>query len=393
MTRPVAFLVNRFPNPSETFVADQIRALLEKGFEVEVWSRRSGAGRLPIEWDRPGFTLRRAPRGLSEPLAAVRLGVSGWRELRRHPPSIASAWSVGTRAGAHGDAPDYALVVAHFGPQGLDALDLRRLGRLEGPLAVVFHGFDMSTFIEREGEDVYQELFEEARHLLPISERWRKRLLELGAPAERIGIHRMGVDLQAFDYEPRRWSRGEALRLVSVARLVEKKGLQIAIPAVAELAKEVPDLSWDVIGDGPMKDELAELASRYRAPVVFHGARPHDEVRTRLAAAHLLLAPSLTASTGDQEGIPVALMEAMASGLPIVTTRHSGIPELVRPGTGRMADEGKVDALLAELRAALDDAKYGRWPDILAKARARVAEEFDQAVWNERLFELVRGSA
>lgn len=391
MTSPVAFVVSRFPARSETFVAAQMWALLEAGVPVDAWARRA-AGRLPREWRRSDFCLRAPPRGIGALLAALQLEAEGKAELRRRPPGIASTWSVAARASAHGDAPPYGLVVAHFGLQGLDALDLRRLGRLKGPLAVVFHGFDVSSYVDETGPDVYAELFEEADHLLPISERWRNRLLELGAPEGKLQVHRMGVDLQSFAFTPRSWSRGEPLRLVSVARLVEKKGLHIAIPAVARLAAELPNVTWDVIGDGPMRKRLSALVKDHRAPVVFHGARPHDEVKRKLARAHIFLGPSVTSSTGDQEGIPVALMEAMATGLPVVTTRHSGIPELVRPNAGRLADEGDVDALYVELLAALDDAHEGRWPGMLAAARARVAEEFDEARWNARLLELARGT-
>jgi len=389
MSTPVAFAVSRFPASSETFIAAQIRALLEAGVPVEVWSRWESPELTP-EWRRPDFRRRSLPEGAAALLAAARLEWSAWAALRSRPPSISSQWSVAVRAGAHRRAPRYGLVLAHFGLQGLDALDLRRLGRLQGPLAVVFHGFDVSSYVDEKGRDVYRELFEEADLLLPISERWQNRLLELGAPKEKLRVHRMGVDLQSFAFAPRTWARGQPLRLISVARLVEKKGLHIAIPAVAELAKEVPDLRWDVIGDGPMRGSLTELATQHQAPVTFHGARPHDEVRTKLADAHVFLGPSVTSSIGDQEGIPVALMEAMAAGLPVVSTRHSGIPELVQPGTGRLAEEGDVDSVLAELRGALDDAHEGRWPEILSAARARVAEAFDQARWNARLVEMAR---
>src|SRR5690606_12795033 len=148
-------------------------------------------------------------------------------------------------------------------------------------------------------------LIEHAEWLLPISQLWRKRLVELGANPARIRVHRMGVRCDSIEFRPRSWDPATPLRIVSVARLVEKKGLHVAIPAVANLVRSGYRVIWDVIGGGPMRPTLEQLARRHGLDIIFHGPQKRERVAEVCARAHLLLAPSLTAANGDQEGIPV----------------------------------------------------------------------------------------
>lgn len=385
----VQLLVNRFPSLSETFVADQLRSLLERGVRVDVRATAPQAGAAGFEHPRLRVTYWPSTRA-ERAKALARLGPVGYARAaawRRRRVAFSSAPELAARAGALDPSIRYDLILAHFGTQGLDAELYRRMGRLSGPLAVVFHGFDLSRFVRDRGERVYRTLLEGAELLLPVSERWRDQLQRMGAARDKLRVHRMGVSCEAIPFRPRRWTPGARLELLSVARLVEKKGLQHALPVVGALAREM-DVVWRVVGDGPMRGELEALAARHRAPVVFCGAQPRSAVAERLAQAHLLLAPSVTAADGDQEGIPVAIMEAMAQGLVVVTTRHSGIPELVKDGvTGFLAEEGDEASLLEALRRAA--ARPEAWPSLSASARQKVEADFDQAEWNARLFEIV----
>lgn len=388
----VAFLVRRFPRLSETFVLDQVTGLLARGVEVDVWSEGLDSGVEVIE--HPLLTYRDWPRTSLRAFGALtRLGVGGalraLRAAERLPFSRPRRYAA--RSGALRGSPEYDLVIAHFGPRGLEAQLYRDLGVLKGPLAVFFHGFDLSSFVETHGEEVYRDLLARIDWVLPISERWQTRLLGMGAAPERTRVHRMGVDLSHIPFAPRTWTPGSELKIVSVARLVEKKGLHVAIPAIAALARRRPGVRWDVIGGGPMLDELKALAAEHGTPVTFRGPQPRSEVTRMRDAAHLLLAPSVTARSGDQEGIPVAIMEAMAHGRMVVSTRHSGIPELVEDGvTGYLSAEGDSDALLQTLERAC--AESAAWSEQLVAARHRVEAEFARDVWDDRLYELVRAS-
>jgi len=133
---------------------------------------------------------------------------------------------------------------------------------------------------------------------------------------------------------------------------VEKKGIEYVIRAVAQVARSFPQLRYDIIGDGPLRAELQKLAVALSVEkiVQFHGALNAESVRNLLDEAHAFVLASVTAKDGDQEGTPVSLLEAQAAGLPVISTRHSGIPEIVLDGeSGWLVPERDADALADRL--------------------------------------------
>jgi len=176
------------------------------------------------------------------------------------------------------------------------------------------------------------------------------------------------------------------VRVVSVARLVEKKGLPYAIRAVAALRLGGFDIALDIVGDGPLRSSLdsliAELGMSNAVRII--GARSRDEVARVMAGAHLFAAPSVTARDGDMEGIPVALMEAMASGVPVVATRHSGIPELVEDKvSGLLVPERDTDALATAFRWLVEHPE--RWMGMALAAHDAVEHSFNGERLNDEL--------
>jgi colanic acid/amylovoran biosynthesis glycosyltransferase len=195
-----------------------------------------------------------------------------------------------------------------------------------------------------------------------------------------VEVLHLGVDLSAC---PRRAPhQDDAFALLFVGRLIEKKGAQVLLRAVSQLR----DMPWrlHVIGEGPLRDALiAEaralgIASR----VVFYGARDHEFALRMMASCDCFVLPSVTALDGDMEGIPVSLMEAMGIGIPVVSTFHSGIPELITDGVhGRLVPERNVDALAQAIREVrTDPARY------VEAARARIVREFAMQTQYDRLF-------
>src|SRR5699024_2729183 len=148
-------------------------------------------------------------------------------------------------------------------------------------------------------------------------------------------VHHLGVDLEALPMARRDWT-SPPMRFVSVCRLIEKKGIEFALRALARMQQDRPERAWSytIIGDGELRGALEALATELGiADIVrFCGAQPHDVVRRCLAESHVFVLPSVTARNGDVEGIPISLMEAMAAGLVPVSTFHSGIPELIEDG-------------------------------------------------------------
>jgi colanic acid/amylovoran biosynthesis glycosyltransferase len=207
----------------------------------------------------------------------------------------------------------------------------------------------------------------------------------------------MGVAPHQYRFRPRRCEPDKVLRLLTVGRLVEKKGVEYALRAVVLLRDRSIPVRYDVVGDGDLRDRLEDLADRLGISdcVNFRGWQDQHEVIRHMARNDVLLVPSVTTPDGDQEGIPVTLMEAMASGMLVVATDHSGIPELVTSGrSGVLVPErdakGLADAL-ADLVARPDI-----WPAMSRAARAHVSDEFEIGVLNRaliRIYEMLLGGS
>ena len=142
-----------------------------------------------------------------------------------------------------------------------------------------------------------------------------------------------------------------------VARLVEKKGVEVALDAMRRLRDRGCEVELRIVGDGPERTRIESLMRQWRLTnVSLLGALEHSLTRHEFSEAHLYIQPSVTAESGDQEGIPVSLMEAMASGIPVVSTRHSGIPELVIDGqTGHLTAERDAEGLAVAIERLTRD--------------------------------------
>ena len=386
---------------SETPVLNQITGLVKRGHEVDIFGDRPRVEsphhpsidayalleRAFYRPDLPSGTLSRWGRSLQ--LLAASRGMDR-RALLRSMNVV----RFGTRS-ATGRLPlqaaqflparRYDIIQAGFGEQGLKALRMKRVGAISGKLVTAFRGADISRHLQSRGQSVYRRLFREGDLFLPVSKAFQDRLVSLGCPPEKIRVHRTGIDLTAFSFTPN--PPGPAARLVSIGRLVEKKGLEDGLHAVALLQAEGFDLSYTIVGDGPLRARLEEVANQLGAKKVqFIGAVEQRQVSDYLAASDLLLAPSVKARNGDEEGIPNVLKEAMALGRPVVSTRHSGIPELVEDGvTGFLADEHDARGLAGALRLLLEHPD--RWPTIQAAARHKIEREYDIERLNDQLVE------
>jgi colanic acid/amylovoran biosynthesis glycosyltransferase len=177
--------------------------------------------------------------------------------------------------------------------------------------------------------------------------------------------------------------------LISVSRLEEKKGISYALQAVSRLVASGRKVAYTVVGEGAQRPKLERMIAELGIGrhVKLLGWRTHDDLTHILREAHLLVAPSVTASNGDEEGIPNSIKEAMAIGLPVVSTLHGGIPELVEDGvSGFLVPEHNVD-LLAERLGWLHEHSE-RWPEIGRAGRTKIEREYDIEKLNNELAEL-----
>ncbi|NBQ16632.1 MAG: glycosyltransferase, partial [Proteobacteria bacterium] len=223
--------------------------------------------------------------------------------------------------------------------------------------------------------------------ILPNSEHLAARLRAVGAPAERMVVHRLGVDVTRFAPPPSTPRAGDAWTAVAIGRCVPKKGFATLIRAMALAGEHAPALT--VIGDGPLLGELRALAVALGVGhrVRFAGWLGRAEVAAELARADALIAPSETAADGDIEGMPVVIMEAMATGLAILGTRHSGIPEIVRDGiNGLTVAERDADGLAQAMSRLADPATRARF----GRASREIAvQELSHATLMRRLVALL----
>lgn len=238
------------------------------------------------------------------------------------------------------------IVHCHYGPMGMRALFSKKIG-LNAKLSTVFHGYDLSAYLNQYGPAVYEELFESGDLFLPISDFWKKKLISLGCPENKIVVNHMGIDTQQFQTLPQE-KPNKTIKILTIARLTEKKGHRYALEAIKTVLNQVPNLEYHIAGDGPLLDDIKARVSGLgiEEHVTFHGQVNATEALDLYKNTDIFLLPSVTSSKGDMEGIPIVLMEAMACQKPVVTTQHSGIPELVmHQKTGFTVPEKNPEAI------------------------------------------------
>lgn len=398
----IAFIVDAFPVLSETFILNQITGLLDLGHEVEIFTQRNSRVK-KIHSDVFRYNLmQRVYYPVYEPLSLIKRWVKAALSvlLRANVKDILLVlrtldifkfgWSVLDLKQLYRIIPflgrnNFDIIHCHFGPNGNYGALLKELG-IKGKLVTTFHGYDLSKYVKQKGEDIYQDLFLKGDLFLPISSYWRNKLIQLGCPKEKIITHHMGIDIEKFKFRPRQLSTGEKLTILTIARLTEKKGLDYSIRAIAEIVKHKPNIEYDIIGDGSWRDRLYKLITELgvEEKIQLLGWKDSSEVRRLMKEAHIYVLSSITAADGNMEGIPVSLMEAQATGLPVVSTLHSGIPELVIDGkTGFLVSERNVNALAERLSFLIQHPET--WQKMGQAGRKFVEKNFDIKKLNRKL--------
>jgi glycosyltransferase involved in cell wall biosynthesis len=334
--------------PSETFILAQARALSEY---VPIF-----AG---LERAHPGLTLPQEPLLLSDCGRSIadlraklyrRTGIAPFfhRKAKRSRPN---------------------LVHAHFASGGRAALPIARA--LSVPLLVTLHGADVT--VRGPQADIYKRLGEQASLFLCISKFIRNRALEAGFPSQKLLVHYIGIDRDLFSPSA---SRGVPQGVLFVGRLVEKKGCEYLLRAMQLVQRTHPQCELTVIGDGPLRLSLEALAKELNIRCQFRGVQPAAVVHQALQKAQVFCVPSVTASNGDSEGLGIVFAEAQAMGVPVVSTNHGGIPEVVEDHlTGLLAPERDYEALADALSLLLDDEDL--WQRLQRGALQRVEQFFD----------------
>jgi glycosyltransferase involved in cell wall biosynthesis len=268
---------------------------------------------------------------------------------------------------------DADVVLAEYGPTGVAVRDACSLANV--PLVVHFHGYDASRFDILERFKLgYQALFQDATTLVTVSTKMHQRLLALGASPARTFLNVYGIDCSKFA-----GARPEQAKptFLAVGRFVEKKGPHLTLLAFAEVLRRVPEVRLRMIGEGALLGPCRDLAGALgiRHAVDFLGAQPHDVVAREMKNARAFVQHSIEALDGDSEGTPLAVLEAGACSLPVVSTNHAGIPDVVIDGeTGFIVSERDVISMADRMTRLAHDAELAS--EFGVAARKRVSTEF-----------------
>lgn len=284
-----------------------------------------------------------------------------------------------------------AVVHAHFGFNAPDAIPIA--DSLDLPLVVTYHGMDIAVERESRGERRQrQRVFARAARLVAVSGFIADRLREAGAPEQKLVIHHIGVDTTRF--RPGAPDDAPALSILFVGRLVPKKGLIHLLEAMPRIQEVAPGVELLVAGDGPLRGELEEAARRLGARARFLGRQSPEEVAELMRRATVMCTPSVVAPDGNAEGLPMTVVEAQASGLPIVAFPSGGTAEgIVHGETGFVAPPRDEAALAGHLLELLTD------PDLRRRfsraARRHVEASFDlrrQTAKLEEIYDAARAA-
>jgi len=386
----VAYVMSRFPKISETFILTEILELERSGVGAEIYPLLREHARL-VHPEAEAVTARAHYVPFVSP--AVLASQIHW--LARRPRAYLGALrdvargtfgSLNFFAGGLAIFPKVAHAARLMQASGIDhvhchfanhpALAGFVIHRLTGlPYSFTAHGSDLH--VERR---MLPEKVKEAAFVATVSD-YNRRLIVAecgGRYADKVHVVRAGVDTALFAPHGNGRPPDGPLRVLCVGTLHEVKGQAHLIEACRLLAEQGAGISCRLVGDGPdralLERRIASAGLSDRVALV--GGRTRQEVAAELAAADVLVAPSVLTAAGKREGIPVALIEAMSSGLPVVASDLSGIPELVEHGvTGLLAPPGDPAALAAALRALHEDRNFGA--RLGAAGRGRVLADFD----------------
>ena len=368
----IAFIVGMFPSLSETFVLNQITELMELGHDVDIFAinksnerkRHNIINELNLMDKVCFFSV--IPK--NKLLRIIKGKFLFFINFYKDPKKMLKSINIFRRDKDFVSlkilyhiipflGKNYDIIHSHFGNNGEIGVYLRK-GGFDGKLVTSFYGYDLSTFIKYNGENVYKNLFSSGDLFLPICSYFRDKLINLSCDPHKIRLHQIGIDLDKYKFLERSLDEGDIVNIVTAGRLIEKKGYIYSIKALKELSLKKRNFLYTIIGDGPLHRMLIQLVDDLglRRYVKFAGSVDQDELLEYYRRSHIFLLPSITAENGEEEGTPTVLLEAQAVGLPVVSTFHSGIPEIViHKESGYLSEEKDIAGLSKYLDILIED--------------------------------------
>lgn len=400
----IAMIVRQFPVLSQTFILNQIVGLIERGHDVDIYALEGVPSDTPKKHPDvekyqllhrtyyvpriPKNLLWRLLKGLGlvtthfskDPLTLLRsLNVF---KYGKQAASLKLLYTVIPSLGKG----HYDIIHCQFGTLGLQGISFRQVRDPQAKLITSFRGFDISRYVKDWGDKVYDQLFKSGDFFLTNCDYFKHRIVKLGCDEEKVVVNRSGLDCSKFTFTPRYLSPDGRIRIATTGRLTEKKGIEYSIRSVAKLTKIYPNIEYTIIGDGELRDDFQQLIQTLGASeqIRLLGWKNQQEIIEILNESHIFVAPSVTAESGDQDAPINVLKEAMAMGLPVVSTYHGGIPELVEDGiSGFLVPERDADALAEKLSYLVEHPEV--WHQMGQAGRVCVEEYYDLNKLNDQL--------
>ncbi|MCD1654658.1 glycosyltransferase [Treponema zuelzerae] len=369
-----AMIVNSFPEISEKFLLNQVISLIDADVDITVVAslKPSSSMRHDI-FDKhhveDKVTYLNIPRSLKKRIPGtifrfIKLLVSSPATAFRcfDSSKYGTAAKNGKLIWFAADFPKntYDIVHCHFGPNGLIGAFLKDSGYVRS-LIVTFHGSDINSYPARYGEGVYRWMYERADMITVNTSFTGGKVAVNGCSPDKIRV--LPVGLITTEYDGIRKKDPDAFALLTVGRLVEKKGHEYMLKALPAICKRFPDVRWYVAGSGHLEGVLIKMAAELGVAesVVFLGQCDNEAVKDLYSRAAVFILPSVTAPDGDMEGQGLVLQEAQYCGIPVVSTLHNGIPDGVKDGiTGFLVPEKDSSALAQAVCDLLENPEKAR---------------------------------
>ena len=387
MKQTIAFALGSYMPRTYTWVYNQLRFF--KNIDVLILANTLNPDRVYFPLKHHDLFSFPGPEALNNPGIFLRI----IRRLLRliFSDSMLDRLVFAWKAKKHG----CSLIHAHFANTGWKFIPVARM--LGVPLVVAFYGYDYDRLPNTQPvwKRRYRKLFKYGTLFLTEGEFGRAKLIEKGLSPDKARVHHLGVDVDNILFRIRNLKKGEVLQLVQVATLVKKKGHRILIEAMRILKEKdiVKDVFLTIIGDGPLKQGLIALTRQYQLGnnITFVDHLPYENLHQELLEYHVFVHPSVTTPDGDCEGgAPVVLLDAQATGMPVISTFHCDIPEEVIDGkTGLLVAENDYNALADAIEQFLDDSdileQYGTAgrEHVEKNYSARKQAEFLEAIYSD----------
>lgn len=398
----IAIIVNNFPTITETFVINQITGLIQRGHDVTIFALHRPSSEYhhtdvikynllertiyldlcPRNYtDRVSFILTRLWR--KPGMIGVLIRASNIFKYKRLTLSL----YLHVLGSALYNYPHFDIIHCQFGTLAHLVLKLKAIRAVQGKLVTSFRGVDISKKLAQ-NNDMYTELFSRGALFLPVCSHFKDILVKLGCDETKTYVLYSGIQTQELEFKIKS-SFGHPVQLLSVGRLVKKKGFEYSIRAINEIVKQGISVQYRIIGDGVEYGTLMDTITKCNIEryVSILGWKDHNDVLRMIRESDILIVPSITTDEGDKEGIPNVLKEAMALGVPVITTFHSGIPELVIDNeTGFLVPERNYIDIASRIQYIIENPNTVY--DIIKKARKKVESEFNTDTLNDALVDI-----